>query len=385
MTESRKSQASPADGQTSPADAIEQIGELSDPHVALSPSVAKSRSAGRRVVELLYSYSVLWALIGEVVIFSLLRPGTFFTTTNADSILSSQAILLLVALGLTIPLAVDEFDLSIGAMVGFAEVILGTLTVNHHWALLPAIVVTLILAGLVGLINGMLIVRVGVGAFITTLATGTILIGIGVKITNGSPITGVPQALVSLASNSFLGIELVFWYAVGATIILWYVLSHTPVGRWLYFTGANREAARFNGIAVNRVRAGAFVASALISGVAGILYTGVFATADPSTAQDQFLLPAFAACFLGATAVTPGRFNAIGTFIAVYLVVTGVQGLSLVTNQVGWISFVFNGGILVLAVVVQRSVAKRRQRQAASLRTQRTSLPPERLSSATSD
>ncbi len=311
---------------------------------------------------------MLWALIAEIAVFSILRPDSFFTTANADSILGSQAILLLVALGLTIPLAVNEFDLSIGAMVGFGEVILGTLTVNHNWALLPAVIVTLALAAIVGLINAFLIVRVGVGAFITTLGTGTILIGIGVKLTNGSPITGVPHTLVSIASGTFLGIEMVFWYGVAATIILWYVLSHTPLGRWLYFTGANREAARLNGIAVGRVRGGAFVASALISGIAGILYAGVFATADPSTAQDQFLLPAFAACFLGATAVTPGRFNAWGTFIAVYLVITGIQGLSLVTNQVGWISFVFNGGILVLAVVVQRSVATRRERQAAAMR-----------------
>jgi ribose transport system permease protein len=330
------------------------------------PAAPASRAGSRRAVGLLYNYSVLWALVVEVVIFSLLRPHSFFTTANAQSILGSQAILLVVALGLTIPLAVNEFDLSVGAMVGFSEVILGALTVQQHWALVPAVIATVALCAGVGLINAILVVRIGVGAFIATLAMGTVLIGIATRITNDQPIPGIPQTLTSITASKFLGIELVFWYALVGTFVLWYVLSQTPVGRRLYFTGANRDAARLNGIAVGRLRGGALVASAVIASIAGILYSGVFATADPTTAQDQFLLPAFAAAFLGATAVTPGRFNAWGTFISVYVVVTGITGLSLVTNQVGWIAFVFNGGILLVAVVTQRLVAARRQRAEAS-------------------
>lgn len=354
-------------GPDEPRDVADPAAQTVDvPPVVETAGRRSTNRARRRLTDLLYSYSVLWALIVECAVFSILRPQSFFTTANAQSLLGSQAILLVVALGLTIPLAVNEFDLSVGAMVGFSEVILGTLTVQQHWALIPAIIATLSLCACVGLINAILVVRVGVGAFIATLAMGTVLIGVATKITNDEPITGIPQALVSFASNTFLGIELVFWYGLAGTIVLWYVLSQTPLGRWLYFTGANREAARLNGLPVGRLRGGALVASAVVAGVGGVLYSGVFATADPSTAQDQFLLPAFAAAFLGATAVTPGRFNAWGTFISVYLVITGIVGLSLVTNQVGWISFVFNGGILLVAVVVQRSVAARRGRIGAA-------------------
>lgn len=325
------------------------------------PPVRPSRKS-RRGLDLIYNYSVLWALLAEVAVFSILRPDSFFTTANAQSILSSQAILLIVALGLTIPLAVNEFDLSIAAIVGFSQVMLGTLTVDQGWPLIPAIVAALALCGLIGLINALLVVRIGVGAFIATLAMGTVLTGIGIKITNGTAITGISPTLVNVTSTKFLGLELVFWYGVAGTAVLWYVLSQTPLGRRLYFTGANIEAARLNGVAVGRMRGGALVASALVAGVAGILYCGVFGAADPSNAQDQFLLPAFAAAFLGATAVTPGKFNAWGTFIAVYLVVTGIVGLSLVTGEVGWISYVFNGGILVVAIVVQRLVVAHRAR-----------------------
>jgi ribose transport system permease protein len=325
-------------------------------------SVETGRAPRRRLLDLLYNYSVFWALLAEIVVFSVLAPTSFFTISNAQSIIGSQAVLLIVALGLTIPLAVNEFDLSIAAMVGFAEVILAVLAVQQHWPLAIAVVATLLLCGLVGLLNAFLVVWLGIGAFIATLATSTLLYGTSIAITNDEPLVGIPNTLINIASDKLLGIELVFWYGLGATLVLWYVLTKTPVGRWLYFTGANRDAARLNGIPVGRVRGGALVASAMFAGLAGILYSGVFATADPTTAQDQFLLPAFAAAFLGATAVTPGRFNAVGTFIAVYLVITGIVGLSLVTNQVGWVAEVFNGGILIVAVASQRLVIMRRNR-----------------------
>jgi ribose transport system permease protein len=334
--------------------------------LADADAVERPRKPRRRLLDLLYNYSVLWALLAEIVVFSILAPNSFFTVSNAQSIIGSQAVLLIVALGLTIPLAVNEFDLSIAAMVGFAEVILAVLAVQQHWPLALAVIATLIICGLIGLVNAFLVVWLGIGAFIATLATSTLLYGVSIAITNDEPLVGIPNALINIASTKFLGIELVFWYGLAATVILWYVLTKTPIGRWLYFTGANREAARLNGIAVGRMRGGALVASAMFAGLAGILYSGVFATADPTTAQDQFLLPAFAAAFLGATAVTPGRFNALGTFIAVYLVITGIVGLSLVTNQVGWVAEVFNGGILILAVASQRLVIMRRNHARAA-------------------
>jgi len=265
----------------------------------------------RLISDLLYSYSVVWALIAEIIFFSVLRPDSFFTVANAQSILGSQAVLLIIALGLTIPLAVNEFDLSIGAVASFSQVILGWLAVYHHWPLGPAVLVALGLCVVVGLVNAALVVRIGVGAFIATLAMGTLLTGVAIKITDSQPIPNIPTTLVQLSGNTLLGLQLVFWYGLAEAIVLWYVLAKTPLGRWLYFAGANREAARLNGVPVAALRAGSFVASATIAGIAGILYAGIFGTADPNVG-DTFLLPAFAAAFLGATAVTPGPFRVFG-------------------------------------------------------------------------
>jgi ribose transport system permease protein len=313
------------------------------------------------VGDLLYNYSVLWALLVEIAVFSLLKPNTFFTTANAKSIISSQAILLIVTIGLTVPLAVGEFDLSISATVVLSQVVMASLVLNHHWSLIPAVIAGLLACASVGAVNAIFVVRVGVSSFITTLGMSTLVAGIVYKISDSGPVPGVTTTLAQISGNSLLGIQLVFWYGLAATAALWFILSRTPVGRRMYFTGANAEAARLNGVATARLKAGALITSAVVAGIAGILYAGVFGDADPNVGSN-FLLPAFAATFLGATAVTPGRFNAWGSLLSVYLVGTGITGLTLVTEQASWISYVFNGGILIVAVGAQRLVAVRRER-----------------------
>lgn len=327
-----------------------------------SRETVEQRRVPNAISNLAYKYSVVWALIVVVAVFSLLEPSSFFTYSNLQSILGSQAVLLLIALGLTVPLAANEFDLSVGAMAGFSQAVLGGLAVRSGWPIELAVLATLGVGIAIGSINAALVVGVGINSFITTLAMGSILTGIALKITNSAIILDIPRPLVTAASTQFLGIQMVFWYALALAIVLWYVLTYTPIGRWIYFTGASAEVARLNGVRVNWVRCGSLVFSATIACAAGILYAGVFGTADPNSGG-QFLLPAFAAAFLGATAFTPGRFNAWGTTFSVYLVITGIVGLSLVTNQVGWLAYAFNGGILIVAVAVQRTVVARRSRR----------------------
>lgn len=335
------------------ADSVAPVSDVSPQRSSVS------RRRPRRVGEIAYRYSIVWALILEIALFTALEPNSFFTSANAQSILGSQAVLLLVAIGLTVTLAVNEFDLSIAGMVAFSQVLMGVLAVEQGWPLGLAVLATLIVCTAIGLVTAVLVVRVGVSSFITTLGMGTLLTGVAIRLADSATIPGVPVALTDVASSEFLGLQLVFWYGLAATAALWFVLAQLPLGRWLYFTGANPEAARLNGVPVGRIRGGALAISAIVASIAGILYAGVLGSADPNSG-DQFLLPAFAAAFLGATAITPGRFNAWGTFFAVYLVITGIVGISLVTEQTGWITFVFNGAVLIVAVAAQRLAASRR-------------------------
>jgi ribose transport system permease protein len=120
--------------------------------------------------------------------------------------------------------------------------------------------------------------------------------------------------------------------------------------------GRGRSVARLSGLPVNRIRAGAFVASAVAAGVAGVTYAGSLSGADPSSGQ-AFLLPAFAAAYLGATTISSGRFNPFGTFIAVYFLVAGVTGLQMLGVQ-NYVQQLFYGGALVVAVALSEIVKR---------------------------
>jgi ribose transport system permease protein len=149
-----------------------------------------------------------------------------------------------------------------------------------------------------------------------------------------------------------LGIPLSFYYGLALCVGVWYVLEHRPVGRRLLFVGRGRSVARLSGVRVARIRFGALVASAALAGLAGVLYAGTIGGADPSSGA-TFLLPAFAAAFLGATSIVPGRFNPWGAFVAVYFLVTGVTGLQLLGAD-SYVQQLFYGGALILAVALSR-------------------------------
>jgi ribose transport system permease protein len=309
------------------------------------------------VGDLAYRYAIVIAWVAVIVIFGGLRPDTFLTASNFQTIFGTQAVLLILTLGLLFPLAAGEFDLSIGGTIGFGAMLTVVLNVNHGVAIGWAIVAAVAFGLLVGLVNAFFVVRVGVHSFVVTLGTGTVLIGVTYAISDSQTVGGVAQGLVdAVRTRPLLGLPLVFYYALGLTIVVWYVLSHTPVGRYLLFVGLGRDIARLGGIRVDVFRTAALVASAVVAAVAGVMLAGSLGAADPN-AGAAYLLPAFAGAFLGSTAVQPDRFNPWGAFVAVYFLVTGITGLQLL-GYAGWVEQVFYGTSLVLAVTFSQLVSR---------------------------
>ncbi|MEZ5076082.1 MAG: ABC transporter permease [Solirubrobacterales bacterium] len=300
-----------------------------------------------------YGILVAWAMV--IVVFSLLEPDRFPTTANLQTILGSQSVLLILALGLIISLSVGEYDLSVAGAMSVSLVLVGYLNVVAGWPIIPAVLAALLSGVLVGLLNAFLVVVVGVESIVATLGTGTLLVGLGVAI-NGETTAGISESLVEVVRYKVLGLPLSFYYALAFTAIIWYCLRFTPLGRYLYFVGVNQSVARLSGLPVNRIRAGALVATSFVGALTGVIFAGTLASADPNISA-SFLLPAFAAAFLGSTAITPGRFNAWGTFIAVYFLVTGITGLQLLGLS-GWIENVFYGASLVIAVSLSKGAAR---------------------------
>jgi ribose transport system permease protein len=301
-------------------------------------------------------YAVVLALLVMVAGFSLLRPDTFFTTGNFQTILITQSVLIVLALGLTIALAAGEFDLSIASMIGFSGGLIAYLSSEAGWSVGLAILVSFLAALTVGVFNGIFVVKFHVNSFIATLGMGTLILGLALAITGSTVIGNIPAALTDPARTELFGLDLPVYYALLLAALLWYFLEHTPLGRYVFFTGEGPEAARLAGVRVDRIRFGALVASSLFAWLAGVLLVGQTGAADP-TFGAPFLLPAFAAGFLGATTIKPGRFNAWGTVIAVLLLATGTTGLQLL-GAADWVENVFNGAALILAVTLAQLVSR---------------------------
>lgn len=308
-------------------------------------------------VEVTRRYGVIFVWIAIIIVFSILRPDTFFSFGTVQTLAGSQAVLLIIALGLLIPLSAGEFDLSVAGVTGLSLVLIGWLNVIHGWSIVAAVAVALAAGLLVGCVNAFFVVRAGVDSFIVTLGASTILTGAMLGI-NTQSTGGISEGLVDGMHTRVLGLPLAFYYGLAMTVLVWYLMAHTPLGRYLQFVGSGREVARLSGLRVPRLRAVSLIASAFIAALAGVVLAGWLGASEVSVAN-SYLLASFAAAFLGASVIHPGRFNAWGTFIAVYFLVTGITGLQLL-GLAGWIEYVFYGASLVLAVTVSRAMSRNR-------------------------
>jgi ribose transport system permease protein len=316
-----------------------------------------------RAFELLNRYSLPLILLGLLALFSVWLPDTFFTADNFKTIANEQTVVLLLALAVVAPLIVGEFDLSIGYVLGLSQaLVIGFMAKSGLGAEL-SIPLVLIICGLVGLLNGLLVVRLQIHALIVTLATGSILTGVVFGYTDGEVLfEGVPAGFTTLAREQLLGIPLPVFYLAAVVIAFELLLTRTVTGRRLYATGGNRNAARLSGIATNRLVLGSFVASGVLAGLGGILIAARLGSAQPGLGAN-LILPAFAAAFLGATTIRPGRFNVLGTVVAVYVLAVPIAGL----QQLGvasWFEYVFNGLALVIAVGTSNQMGLIRERRA---------------------
>ncbi len=308
----------------------------------------------------------VWAVI--VLFFAIYTPDTFLTGTTVTQILNNSAITGLAALALLIPLATRTFDLSIGFVMSLSGVTAANFVANGM-PLVPAVLLGLGAALVVGVINATVVVVMRVDSFIGTLATGSIIASFITMVTNEQDITDVrlTGAFSDLGQTDIGGVTLPVLYALAVVIVLWVLLEHTTTGRRLYSTGFNPDAAKLASVRVDRLRFLSLLASAFIAGVAGIALAATLGAGSPSAGQ-SYLLPAFAAAFLGATQIRPGRFNAIGTVIAVLVLTTGTTGLALALAP-AWAADLFTGVVLIAALTLTGAERRRlRSRGSAFLR-----------------
>jgi ribose transport system permease protein len=301
-------------------------------------------------------YGVIVFLVLLFTIFALLMPRTFPTSGNLLAIVADQSIPIILALAAILPLAAGEFDLSIAAVLGFSSIL--SIALSNAGLPLPLVLAgTLILGLLVGAVNAFFVVKIGINAFIGTLAMATILAGLNLLLTRGSLMTLESEQFARLTSVPGSRIQIVIAYALVLVLAVWYLLERTPFGRYLRATGMGRPAARLSGVRTERYLTSSFVLAALLASFAGFLLASRSGSAPP-TLGPEFLLPAYAAAFLGAATIRPGFFNVWGTVVGAFLLAVGSNGLTLMGAQT-WVANVFNGVALLAAVSASVIVARR--------------------------
>jgi ribose transport system permease protein len=297
-------------------------------------------------------YGTLVSLAVLLVVFSFSRADVFPTVNNLLNIMNQISILGTMAFGLTVCLVMGLFDLSIAAMATLGGYVATFLLVQYPEAIgVPAAVfIALAIAACIGLINGLIVSYLGISAFIATLATGSIITGAMLGISDSKTIiTGIPDEFMMIGQGSIFGISNPILIMLTVGFALWLLLEHTQLGRHLYAIGGSAEASRLSGLAVKRYAPFALAICAICAGLGGLIAAAVLGAGRPQGVGDGYLLNAFAAVFIGASSLRPGKFHIGGTLIGALLIGVINNGLSIMGVPTYW-QYIVQGVLLVLAL-----------------------------------
>lgn len=310
------------------------------------------QKAGRRIA--LDRFSCLYVAVALVIVFSLTDPAHFGTARNARIIATNEAITGILTLGLIVALLAGMFDVSVAATMSVAISLVGWLQSAHHVNAAVAVVLTVLCGAAIGMANAAVITLLRVQPIIATLGMSSVLTAANYWIAGGNDIiSGISATFTDFGNKKLFTIPLPVFYLVAVALVLYYVLEHTPFGRYLYGSGFNAEAVRLAGVKILRYQWAALIIAGMLAAFAGVLLTMEVGSSSYG-AGNPYLLPAFATAFLGSTQFRPGRFNVLGTLIALYLLAIGVKGLELQYPSSPWIADLFEGLALIVAVAIGR-------------------------------
>ncbi|MFN6980145.1 MAG: ABC transporter permease, partial [Gemmobacter sp.] len=307
------------------------------------------------------------SLVALIVFFSLARPEVFPSLRNFFNVLNQVSILGIIALGLTVCLVIGQFDLSIGALATFGGYASTRLLLEYgvRDATMPVVLavclLVLVLAAMIGMLNGALVSYLGISAIVETLAMSFIVTGAILGVSNSRTIspTEIPAAFKFLGQGNLWGIPHPVLFMIGVAILLWLFLEHTQPGRNMYAIGGNKEAARLSGIPVQRYALVAMGICAACAALGGLVAAANLGAGRPQGVGETYLLNAFVAVFIGASTLRPGKFHVLGTAVGVLMIGVINNGLS-VMGVPSWWQYIVQGLLLILALIAASATMLRR-------------------------
>ena len=329
------------------------------------PAIKKSRGGKKKVSSANNIVGILIALVVLCLDLQLAQP-VFLTSSNLLNVLQQISTNFVIAIGMTFVIISGGIDLSVGSNIAVTGLLMAIMMKNWGVGVLPTLIVSLIFAGLIGLINGALIAFLNLPPFIATLGMMSIARGAAYTITGGAPIYTMPAGFTAISSRvriPFIGDVPLYTILIMAAVFVlgWYCLRYTRVGRFTYAIGGNENCAKLSGINLSKIKCFVYVISGLCCGVAAILLTSRLDSAVPTNADGQEM-DAIAAVVIGGTSMKGGEGSMVGTLIGIFIIGIIANGLNLLGVAQGPQRMV-KGLIIVVAVIID--VLRRRAAESA--------------------
>ena len=300
--------------------------------------------------DILRRFGILFAFILLMVVLAFLSDS-FLTVNNLLNIARQVSINAIIAAGMTFVILTFGIDLSVGSVLAFSGAIIAGLLSRGH-PLVVGIGAGLLVGGLIGLVNGLIITKGGVQPFIATLGMLTIARGATLVYTDGRPITGLPDAFVWLGAGEIARIPVPVVIMTVVFAASYVVLTQTVLGRYIYAIGGNEEAARLSGVNVTFYKTAAYTIAGVLSALSGVILTARLNSAQP-TAGMGYELDAIAAVVLGGTTLAGGEGGIGGTLLGAFIIGVLNNGLNLL-NVSSFYQQVVKGVVILLAVLLDR-------------------------------
>lgn len=309
----------------------------------------------------LKKFQSLIALVVLCIVLSFLTDK-FFTAANGVNVLRQVAVNICIATGMTLIVLTGGIDLSVGSVLALCGAITAGLLKNgipvHSanlyigFTILGAVLAAIIVGGLLGFFNGLVITKFKVPPFVATLAMLTVARGFTMLYTEGHPISNLGDNFALIGAGSFIGIPVPVWIAIVVVLLAAFITKQTKLGRYIYAIGGNETAAKLSGIRINRVKLIVYSLGAALAAIGGVIVTSRLDSAQPN-AGVSYELDAIAAVVIGGTSLNGGKGTVWGTVIGAIIIGVLNNGLVLLNVSPFW-QQVVKGGVILLAVIIDK-------------------------------
>jgi simple sugar transport system permease protein len=298
------------------------------------------------------------------VVFYFAKPA-FLSIMNISNMLAFIPELGIIALGMTFLLTGGEFDLSVGSLFGFCPVLMFILKNEGILSIGPAFFIVLVVALAIGMVNGLLVTKVGISSFLVTIGMMLVVRGSGLYISHGFPqstwetesiIKTVLIGTMQVGNSDFSLYASLFWFGI-LVFLMWFILNKTRFGNWIMATGGNKLAAQARGINTDMVKISLFMITSFLAGFAGIIDSIRIASAYPISGTG-YELEVIAMTVVGGTSLFGGYGTVLGTVIGVTLLRSIRNGI-VVVGVPGLAYNIFVGVIILVMMTVHAIIEKR--------------------------